>query len=122
MIEFNRSQHQVSKELQKEFDFLHIKQPLNIKIIKKKFKKNHSLQLKLNSLLNSYESFARGIFFGIYDEDLINSYKYFQEYTDKVDWDPDINLIMKEAQFEWYSNLYEEIKNKFITNLEWLEK
>jgi hypothetical protein len=28
---------------------------------------------------------------------------------------------MKKAQFEWYSELFETIKNKFITYLEWLD-
>jgi hypothetical protein len=28
-----------------------------------------------------------------------------------------MNLIMKEAQFEWYSKLYESIKSEFITYL-----
>ncbi len=50
----------------------------------------------------------------IYDEDLINSYRYFQEYTDKIEWDFDINLIMKEAQFEWYAKIYEDIKKHLL--------
>ena len=58
----------------------------------------------------------------IYDEDLGNSYVFFQEYTDKIEWDNDINTTLKEAQFNWYSKLYEEVKTEFIKSLEWLNK
>lgn len=59
----------------------------------------------------------------IYDEDIINSYFYFDTDIDIeiVDTEDDIIIsILKKAQFEWYSELFETIKNKFLTYLEWL--
>jgi len=54
----------------------------------------------------------------IYDEDIVNSYIYFQEYVEKVEWDVDILEIIKVWQFNWYSRFYEDIKNEFIKFLE----
>lgn len=60
----------------------------------------------------------------IYDEDLINSYFYFDTDIDieTIDTEDDIIIsIMRKSQYEWYSELFETIKNEFITFLEWLD-
>ena len=60
-------------ELQKEFNFLNRKQPIPVEEITKAFLDKPDLQLQTHTLLNQYETFARGIFLGIYDEILIKN-------------------------------------------------
>jgi len=48
----------------------------------------------------------------IYDEDLVNSYSYFQEFVEEWE-DPDILDKLKNAQYYWYSKLFEDIQNDF---------
>lgn len=55
----------------------------------------------------------------VYDEDLIQSYKYFQEWTDTYEIDENNIEIMTRAQWEWYSILFNDIKYNFIKFLEW---
>lgn len=57
----------------------------------------------------------------IYDEDLMVSYSYFQDYTEICEWDEYMVEIMQKAQFDWYTELFEAIRNKFLTYLKWLE-
>ena len=63
----------------------------------------------------------------IYDEDLINSYFYFNTNIELDDYwisdeDDDIIIkVLKQAQFEWYLSLFSELQQSFITYLEWLE-
>ena len=58
----------------------------------------------------------------IYDEDLSSSYIYFQDFADENEKYFNITKIMNQAQFDWYSEIYEEIKTEFIKFLEWLKK
>ena len=50
----------------------------------------------------------------IYDEDLLNSYYYFDNWTDVREWDKDVIYILKRAQYEWYDELYSDILNNFL--------
>ena len=50
----------------------------------------------------------------IYDEDLINSYFYFDNWTEVKEWDKDVIYILKRAQYEWYDELYSDILNNFL--------
>ncbi len=50
----------------------------------------------------------------IYDEDLLNSYYYFDNWTDVRKWDKDVIYILKRAQYEWYDELYSDILNNFL--------
>jgi len=51
----------------------------------------------------------------VYDVDLLNSYYYFDNWTDVKKWDKDVIYILKRAQYEWYNNLYSDILNNFLT-------
>jgi len=63
----------------------------------------------------------------VYDEDLINSYFYFDtdieiDIEEIKEENADLILtILKETQFEGYRGLFEDIRQKFITYLEWLD-
>jgi len=50
----------------------------------------------------------------IYDEDLLNSYTYFQEFVEKEEQASDLLEILKKAQFDWYEKFYEDIRNEFV--------
>jgi len=53
----------------------------------------------------------------IYDEDLINSYIYFQEFID--DWEKsDVLEVLSIAQYDWYSKIFESIKERVKIFLE----
>lgn len=45
--------------------------------------------------------------------DIINSYKYFQEFCKIEQWDGDITFTLSRAQFNWYYKLFNEIKIEF---------
>lgn len=46
-------------------------------------------------------------------DDIVNSYKYFQEFYKVEKWDPDIIFTLSRAQVDWYYKLFSEIKIEF---------
>lgn len=54
--------------LNKEFGYANQLTSIPLKVVLKKFKDNHELQILCNNLLNYYEGLAAGIHLGIYDE------------------------------------------------------
>lgn len=75
--------------LQVELNFMKRMQPIPIKEINDAFAKKPELLLEAHKLLNQYETFARGIYQGIYDKKIIEnarkgsmqrSYNAFKEY------------------------------------------
>lgn len=66
----------VTGSLQKEFNYLNIKSPIPVELMRIKFDAVSDLQNELHSILNYYEGLARGIQQSIYDEQVIKSGRY----------------------------------------------
>jgi len=89
IAEFNQSQ--LSSALQEAFNYLNLKEPIPLREIEEKINNTPALQNDLHQLLNTYESFARGVIQNIYDEEVIKAarcrvmckaYRVFQSYID----------------------------------------
>ena len=59
--------------LNEKFGYMNRKEIINLEEIKEAFKEDHSLQLLLHKLLNSYEGLAIGVFLWIYDEKIVKA-------------------------------------------------
>lgn len=59
--------------LNEQFGFVNRRDPIPLEDILQAIKKDHSLQLILNKLLNFYEGLSNGVFMGIYDEESIKA-------------------------------------------------
>lgn len=72
--EYNQSL--LSSELHSEFNYSNCTESIPLKKIEEGFNKNQNLEAELYQLLNFYEGLARGIFHGVYDEEIIKAARY----------------------------------------------
>jgi hypothetical protein len=54
----------------------------------------------------------------VYNKDLVESYDFFELYVEKSEIWEDYIEIMRRAQFDWYIELFNNIKNEFALFLE----
>ena len=72
-------------ELNEMLSLFERKHPIPLAEIKEKFKDNPKVQTQCHTLLNFYEGLARGVKFGVYDEEIVeNSRRGIMERTSNV--------------------------------------
>jgi len=77
---------------------------------------------ELINIINNYDNFEYiDWLVDIYYSDFIKSMNYFDMNTPIIEWDETITDIIRRAQFEWYSELFEDIRKEFIEYLKWLD-
>lgn len=68
-----RSHAQVAAELNKLFNSSNLTEGIPLGVILAAFKEDKQVQNKVNEVLNNYEALARGVYQGIYDEEVVKS-------------------------------------------------
>ncbi len=102
-----------SIELHKKLNIDSVKESIPLKEIEKVFEEHKEISIYLSKLLNSYEGYARGIFQGLYDEEIIKNGKkssmirYFFLFKNYIDFK------RKERNSETLWSEYERLIDKW---------
>ena len=97
----------IAAELNKLFNSTNLTEGIPLDVILKAFKEDKSIQNKVNEILNGYESLARGVYQGIYDEEVVKSARRGAMIQQFVAYES----YIKDRRINVYKNAYLQIES-----------